>query len=268
MRLFLLSLAFFVAGINLSAQAQPVTFDEPAAAAAPAPVLAAPDSLKPETLKPETLKPETLKPETSAPAPAAPAAPRDLKPDAVVPPVYGFTPPANLAPEGKSTIDPRLEPWEKERRPDRAQLAESIFAKLPYDVQNQILEETHYVHRQCGIYETYAQFHDCDCIGSIYFEERVLDPESARDAIVGRISGYCVSLPGAAAFGYGQCAAGMRYMLVPDRAEEYCKCYALQFGKNYQQSPQPDFDNIRAIGKRTSSYCIQNVPHAFKNQTR
>lgn len=265
MRLLLLSLTLLLAGFSFAAQAQPVTFEQPAVDTAPAattPTLAAP--------APATPAPAPVPAVSPAPTPAPVAAPAtlpDLTPDAVKAPTYGYTPPASIE-DGKSTIDPRLEPWEKERRPERAQEAEALFAKLPVNIQNQILDETHYVHRQCGIYQTYAQFHDCDCIGSIYFEERVLDPESSRDAIVGRISGYCVSLPGAAAFGYGQCASAMRYMLVPSRADEYCKCYAVQFGKNYQRNPSPDFDNIRALGKRTTSYCIQNVPHAFKNQVR
>lgn len=268
MRVLLVSLAMSLAGISVSAHAQPVTFDEPAMTGAPAPAAAEPPLLAPETLQPETsAAPATLQPE-AAPETNAPATTTlpDLTPDAVVAPTYGFTPPPSLQQDGKSTINPRLEPWQKERRPDRAKQAEAIFAKLPYEVQNQILDETNYVHRQCGMYETYAQFHDCECLGSIYFEERVIDPESSRDAIVGRISGYCVSLPGAAAFGYDQCLAGMRFVLVPGHVEEYCHCYALQFGKTYQQSPYPDFDNLRAVGRATGSYCLQRVPQAFKKR--
>lgn len=260
MRLLLLCLALSVAGISASSYAQPVTFEEPATLPAPGATAAPPAG--------------TVTPPAESPAaPATPAAPPatlpstlpDLTPDKVTKDAPDYVPPA-LTMEGKSTVDPRLEPWEKERRKSRAQEAEKIFRQLPMESQNQILDETYYVHRQCGIYQTYAQFHDCDCVGSIYFEERIFDPESSRDAIVGRIAGYCVSLPGAAAFGYDQCLSGMRFVLMPDRVEEYCRCYALQFGKSYQNSPYPDFDNLRLLGKQTGSYCNRQVPSAFKKQ--
>lgn len=240
MRLFLLFLALSIGGMAASAHAQPVMLE---AQPLPGDIAAPPDA---------------------ASTPALP----NLTPDIIEQHTYGFTPPADLPDRGQSTVNPRMEPWEKPRRPDRARQAEEIFAKLPYETQSQILDETYDVHRQCNVYQTYAQFHDCDCIGSVYFEERVFDPESSRDAIVGRVSSACVSLPGAAAFGYDQCVAGMRYVLVPARADDFCKCFALQFGKNYQQSPYPNFDNIRALSKRTNDYCIRSVPYAFQNQIR
>lgn len=274
----------------ISAQAQPVMLEAPPLLAEPeatgtfAPPTLAPETSAPKTSAPGTLAPEALAPTgtpaptpaptTTTPAPANNAAKDtannvpDLTPHDITPRTYGFTPPTTAAP-GQSTVSPRHEPWIKQDdRAQRARQAQVVFAKLPYEVQNQILDETQEAHRQCNVYGTYAQFHDCDCVGSVYFDERVLDPESSKDAIIARIARHCVSLPGASAYGYSQCHAGMRFVLVPQRAEDFCKCYAIEFGKNYQRSPYPDFDNIRALGKRTNSYCIRTVPYAFKNQLR
>lgn len=254
---------------GMPAHAQPVMGEATPLLAEPeTPNTFAPPTLAPETLAPETLTPQTLAPTTATPAAKPEAGIPDLTPDNIQPRTYGLTPPVTAQP-GQSTISPRHEPWQKQDdRAQRAQQAQEIFPRLPYEVQNQILSETHEAHRQCNVYGTYAQFHDCDCVGSVYFDERVLDPESSKDAIIARIARYCVSMPGAAAYGYSQCHAGMRFVLVPQRAEDYCKCYAVEFGKNYERSPYPDFDNIRALGKRANSHCIRTVPNAFKNQLR
>ncbi len=262
--------------ITVAAYAQPVMLEaQPLLAEPEGTGTFAPPSLAPSTPSPsapETLAPEKAAPEAPAPTAAAPDTTKnntpDLTPDDVQQRTYGFTAPTTTTP-GQSTISPRHEPWAKpDDRAERARKAQVIFPKLPTDIQNQILTETYEAHRQCNVYGTYAQFHDCDCVGSVFFDERVLDPESSKDAIIARIARHCVSLPGASAYGYSQCHAGMRFVLVPQRADDYCKCYALEFGKNYQRSPYPDFDNLRALGKRTNTYCIRNVPQAFKNQIR
>ncbi len=286
MRYLLALLLTFGAGqaITMAAHAQPVMLEaqpllaEPEGTGSFAPPSLAPTSAAPGTLPSETHAPAEAAPDTlAAPTTTAPATPQtddaqnnvpNLSPDDVKQHNYGFTAPTTAIP-GQSTISPRHEPWAKpDDRAERARQAQEIFPKLPGEIQNQILTETYEAHRQCNVYGTYAQFHDCDCVGSVFFDERVLDPESSKDAIIARIARHCVSLPGAAAYGYSQCHAGMRFVLVPQRADDYCKCYALEFGKNYQRSPYPDFDNIRALGKLTNSYCIRNVPQAFKNQIR
>ena len=229
------------------------------------PLLAATAHAQPAMLEAQPL---LSPPETTAQTPTPETISPNLTPDTITPRTYGFTAPTEDS-SGRSTISPRHEPWQKDDdRQKRAAQAQAIFAKLPAAVQDQILNEAQDAHRQCNLYGIYAQLHDCDCIGSVYFDERVLDPESAKDTIVGRIARQCVSLPGASAYGYAQCHSGMRFVLVPQRAEDFCKCYATEFGKNYQRSPYPDFDNIRAIGKRTNSHCIRTVPYAFKSQLR
>lgn len=260
MRYLIILLLAISAGqaITPSAWAQPVMLEAQ-------PLLNAPkETGAPPTPAPDAQTKTPVMPSTKPPASATP----NLTPDTIKPHSYGFTPPSGT-PEGQSTVSPRHEPWEKkDNRAERAELAQKVFHKLPADIQDRILAETYEAHHKCTIYETYAQFHDCDCVGSVFFDERVLDPESSKDVILSNVARHCVFVPGVAAYGYSQCHAGMRFVLVPQRADDYCKCYAEEFGKNYQRSPYPDFDNIRAIGKLANNHCIRAVPYAFKNQLR
>lgn len=187
----------------------------------------------------------------------APATLPDLTPDVINKSVPGYVAPESAADAGESSMVSPEPEWSNPRRPDRKINADEIFAQLPYDVQNQILNETQDVNRECNNYNIYSQFHDCECLAGEFFEERVFSPEDHKDAIVGRISSDCVSVPGAAGYGYDQCLSAMRYVLKTDHTSEFCKCFALEFAKNYELSPYPDFDNIRAINGRTSTYCLK-----------
>lgn len=201
--------------------------------------------------------------------PEATPAPIIMLPD-ITPDVIDRSTPAYQAPnlsaeEGQSIIAPSLEPWQKApRKKYRGKNADDIFLTLPYDIQSLILDETYSVNAECHQYSTYAQFHDCECLGSRYFEERVFNPEDNKDSIVGRISGECASIGGVAGYGYDQCLSGMRYVLVAARTEDYCTCFANKLAENYVQSPSPDYDNLRALSSRTNTYCLQKVKSSVK----
>lgn len=198
-----------------------------------------------------------LSAQAQTPAPAAPPATLpDLRPDAVTKPEYGYVPPTTKLEPGESSILSSEPQWAGRPRKSRATEAEAVFQSLPVEVQNMILTETQTVNNECHLYSTYAQFHDCECLGSVFFEERVLTPEETKDQIVARVSGECVSVPGLAGYGYDQCMSTMIYVLKDNRIEEYCKCFALEFAKGYEQSPYPDFDNVRAINGRAHPICI------------
>ncbi|MCM2343102.1 MAG: hypothetical protein NDJ24_00915 [Alphaproteobacteria bacterium] len=172
------------------------------------------------------------------------------------------------AEDGKSVIAPYMEPWQKrEKRTFKGKSADQIFQTLPVDSQNQILDESQKVFNECHHYKLYSQFHDCECLGSTYFEERVFSPEKSRDAIMGKIAGECTSEPGVAAYGHDQCLNSLSLILDSRHMDEFCKCYALTFAKNYKDSPYPDFQNLRAIGSRTNTACLKQVPNAVKMPT-
>jgi len=191
--------------------------------------------------------------------PAKPDTLPDLTPNTVVKPTYGYVAPKETLSPGESTMVSPEPEWANKKRKERKVSAEEIFAKLPLDVQDQILAETAEANANCNKYKTYAQFHNCECLATHFFEERVFSPEDHKDRIVGRISSECVSLPGAAGYGFSQCTVGMRYMLKPERSTEYCKCFANEFAKGYQLSPYPDYDNIRAVNRRTNSACLKKL---------
>lgn len=234
MKLYILS-AIFVCNFLASAsvQAQPAVLEA-------RPLLAAPESTE--------------------------AALPDLSPTILTPEDPTRQPATILPNEGESVISPSLEPWQKSRiRRFKGKTADEIFVTLPYEVQNLILNETYKVNADCNHYDIYSQFHDCECLGARYFEERVFTPESNKDTIVGHISGECTSVPGVAGYGYDQCISAMRYMLVPARIDDYCTCFANKFAENYQLNPYPDFGHLRALNSMTNTYCLRTVRSVVKN---
>lgn len=173
------------------------------------------------------------------------------------------------AKDDKSVIAPYMEPWQKrEVRTFKGKSADEIFQSLPMESQDQILAESQKVFNECNHYKIYSQFHDCECLGSTYFEERVFTPEKSRDTIMGKIAGECTSEPGVAAYGHDKCLNSLSLALDSRHAEEFCKCYALTFAKHYKDNPYPDFQNLRALSSRTGSDCLKKVPNAMAMPTR
>lgn len=243
MRVIILSL-MIAAGMTAAARAQeqPARLEVPAllGEAAPAPVAAAPDTPSPVTLP-------------------------DLSPDVLNAPVRTYEAPAGITPDTKSVISPAMEPWQKEKKKRwKGKTADEVFLTLPYDVQSQILDETYKVNAECNNYKIYSQFHNCECMGSHYFEERVFNPEISKDTLVGRISGECASIPGVAGYGYDQCLASMRFLLIKSRVGDYCTCFANTLAENYKISPSPDFSHLRALSSKTNTQCLAKFPASLK----
>jgi len=242
MRVIILSL-MIAAGLAAAAQAQEAgRLEVPALLGKAAPVAAPADTTLPVATLP------------------------DLSPDIIGKDPAGFEAPAGITPESESVISPMMEPWQNApRKRWKGKTADEIFLTLPYDVQNLILEETYKVNAECHNYSIYSQFHDCECMGSHFFEERVFNPEASKDTLVGKISGECASIPGVAGYGFNQCLASMRFILVKQRIDDFCTCFANALAENYKINPEPDFANLRALSTRANRTCLTDVPASIKS---
>lgn len=161
---------------------------------------------------------------------------------------------------------PALEPWQQEKRKTyNGQTADDIFWTLPKDVQDQILAETYDVHNQCKKYELYMKFHDCDCLGSRFFDERVFTPEATRDQISNKITSDCVSTASIAGYAYEECVSRSIRMLNVDKLDEFCTCYSNMYADEYKLSPYPDYTNLRQVGIRSNRACFKKVPGALRD---
>ncbi len=241
MRVIILSL-MIAAGLATAAQAQEARLEVPALLGEAAPATAPADTTLPVATLP------------------------DLSPDIISNDPAGFEPPTDITPESESVISPIMEPWQNApRKRWKGKTADEIFMTLPVDVQNLILEETYKVNADCHNYAIYSQFHDCECMGSAFFEERVFDPEISKDTLVGKISGECASIPGVAGYGFSQCLASMRFILVKQRVDDFCTCFANTLAENYKTNPEPDFANLRALSTRANRTCLTNVPASIKS---
>lgn len=163
-------------------------------------------------------------------------------------------------PEENSVMRSADPAWHQpEEKPKREHSAEKVFRQLPPDVQKQILDESHKVNQECKGYELYAQLHDCDCMGTRYFEERVFNPEIYPETLKNKLASECTNDAGVAGYAYDQCEATMVITIQPDKLEEYCKCYALQMAESYKNSPSADYGYLRAIGSSANSYCMKTM---------
>lgn len=199
----------------------------------------------------------------SAPATDATALP-DLSPDVIKKPEGGYQAPVNPLDEGESVIAPSQEPWQKEKAKRKGgKTADEVFATLPVEVQSQILDETNSVHNQCTQYKIYSQFHNCECLGSRYFEERVFSPDKSKDTLVAELAGECTSVPGVAGYGFDQCIAAMKYIVHQTHMSAFCNCFANTLAENYKDAPYPDFENLRGLTSKSNATCLKKVPGAI-----
>lgn len=209
------------------------------------------------------LPPPCLAQEQKPPAPLESAAAEDaVLPDIVPTPVEkrsgGMEMP--ILDDKDSVIKPidgSIQPPVEKPRLQRS--ADEIFRMLPTIVQADILNESYSVHVECSRYTIYSQLHDCDCVGSRFFEERVFHPEKTKETMVHELSGECASEAGAAGYGYEKCLNVMRLAILPARLEEYCTCYGNKLGESYLNSPSADYGNLRYLGDKTNAYCMKTL---------
>jgi|JI10StandDraft_1071094.scaffolds.fasta_scaffold21785_5 hypothetical protein len=163
-------------------------------------------------------------------------------------------------PDSSSVIKPADPAWHQpEEKPTRQHSAEKIFNQLPPEVQKQILDESHKVNQECKGYELYAQLHDCDCMGTRYFEERVFNPEIYPETLKHKLASECTNDAGVAGYANDQCMDTMVITIRPDKLEEYCKCYALQMAERYKNNPSADYGYLRALGSGSHTYCMKSL---------
>lgn len=163
-------------------------------------------------------------------------------------------------PDSSSVMKSADPAWRQpEEKPTRQHSAEKIFNQLPPEVQKQILDESHKVNQECKGYELYAQLHDCDCMGTRYFEERVFNPEKYPETLKHELASECTNDAGVAGYANDQCMNTMVITIRPDKLEEYCKCYALQMAESYKNNPSADYGYLRALGSSSHSYCMKSM---------
>lgn len=164
--------------------------------------------------------------------------------------------------DGASTISPSFQPLLKGREPRKhnGKTAEEIFTTLPAAVQDQILQESQKVFTECNHYNLYSQFHDCECLGATYFEERVFVPETTKDVLMGKIAGECTSEPGVAAYAQQKCLSSIGLFFGGKNLDNFCRCYALSYAQHYKDNPVPDFRHLRNISSKADQDCMKKLP--------
>jgi hypothetical protein len=131
------------------------------------------------------------------------------------------------------------------------------FAKLPVEIQAEIVNEAEMVSNECKSRAIFARYHDCDCIGAKFIDARVLDPETHFTLIGHNVAAQCPNAPAVAAYQYNRCITTTD---VPERVEiqDFCKCYANEFGRLYEDNSTATFSASRLYDRIAYKKCNED----------
>ncbi len=130
----------------------------------------------------------------------------------------------------------------------------AIFAALPEDIQDEILDETQQVHDYCARQGFFSTMYDCECIGARFFEHRLAEgTETAPLQVVNRLARQCPNEPAMAAYGYSRCINQSVYF--QHIADEVCQCAGNEFAQRFARSPSSSFSYLTNLTVSTTSAC-------------
>lgn len=112
----------------------------------------------------------------------------------------------------------------------------AIFPSLPPDIQDAIIAEAETIRNRCMTRSSMPIYHDCDCIGAKFLEERALDPEIHQNVIVDKLLLECPNIPGVAGEAYNGCKRTSGH-LEYKTAEAFCHCVGNEAAKSFKAHP-------------------------------
>lgn len=143
-----------------------------------------------------------------------------------------------------------------------------IYLQLPREDQERLIEEATYLFDYCNKRENFAYLHDCACVAAKAMEVRLNDPESKKTivAVGDDVADECPNGPGAAGYAYAQCES--TYVnIMPYGLEEFCTCYANEFGRGYIKEPRSFKPHLRKLGVAALTECRKkDIPHPLDFQ--
>lgn len=151
----------------------------------------------------------------------------------------------------------------QEDNSDKWERAREIFANLPDDIQQELEAEAQLAYQECTYQTNFSRYHDCECIGAYYLDERVLQgPEENKATILSTVQKECVNEAGVAGQNYSQCMM-MNTQIMPTGGlsmEEYCTCYANEMAKAYKENPKMDTRYLKGMMVEVSGRCRGSSP--------
>ena len=143
-----------------------------------------------------------------------------------------------------------------EEKKSRSEEAFAIYNQLPPEDQKRLMEETTKVEATCLSKGLFSSFHDCTCVATRFFEERIFKPE-LNYSIIQLADIYaeeCPNLPGVAGHAFKQCkgtyATALSYNL-----EEFCTCYANEYAQIFSKDARAFIPHMAKVGARAMIAC-------------
>jgi hypothetical protein len=114
--------------------------------------------------------------------------------------------------------------------------ATALFAQLPPEIQEEIIDESEMVYKSCETSPTKSAYNDCQCLAAAYMDKRTITgPEVPQFRIIAEIKDLCKNEEGYAGNLFKGCINNMAHY-DPIEVEEYCTCFANSGAKFYNES--------------------------------
>lgn len=162
-----------------------------------------------------------------------------------------------MATEAFAQRSNRFKPPPDQTAAQKTQKAKEIYENLPEVDKMRLIDETQEVFDYCDRKDLFSSFHDCSCVASNFFEERILakpDPSLNIIAIADQVSSGCVNVPGVAGYAYDKCYASYTPVMKYGH-EEFCTCYANEYARLYEKDPRAYVPNMAGIGANAIATC-------------
>jgi len=138
----------------------------------------------------------------------------------------------------------------------KTRIANEVYSQLTPQEQERLVQETQEVYDYCNGRELFASLHDCRCVASNFFEERIVNPVVSNSiiGIADSVADNCPNIPGVAGYAYTQCYSS-HASTIPYGIEDYCRCYANKFAELYEANPSSSLQYLSGLGANAMLQC-------------
>lgn len=133
---------------------------------------------------------------------------------------------------------------------------QKIFEALDKETQENILDETAQIQQQCAAKETYATYHDCQCIADKFFVQRVLSgPDKNAGVLLYKLDRDCINSKDIIAYNFGRCLKLLQFDQEQTGKTALCSCAAKDMAELYEKFPNPDYHHMRKLFSQSVIAC-------------
>lgn len=138
----------------------------------------------------------------------------------------------------------------------------------PENATEEQVKEAESVYEECIENRRMSLWVDCECLSSKFLELRIeRGPDKPKDLLVAYASQRtCRNVEGSSRLEYTRCMEGSSFNYYEFEPEDYCQCYAREWGKLYEESDGVKIDETEKgyLRARARAYCKE--PDAYEKK--